>query len=82
MNDTQTVSASGESDDDADNESLTVEFGEEAYAVDEGGTLEMRGEGSLTIRVRGRFGDIWDTWSPPVILFCLPSLDRDSEGDR
>ena len=46
------------------------------------GTLEMRGEGSLTIRVRGRFGDIWGTWSPPVILFCLPSLDRDSEGDR
>ena len=40
------------------------------------GTLEMRGEGSLTIRVRGRFGDIWGTWSPPVGLFCLPSLDR------
>ena len=40
------------------------------------GTPEMRGEGSLTIRVRGRFGDIWGTWSPPVSLFSLPSLDR------
>ena len=34
LNDTQTVTVSGESDDDADNESLTVEF-------DEGGTQEI-----------------------------------------
>ncbi len=40
------------------------------------GTLEMRGEGSLTIRVRGRFGDIWGTWSPPVGLYCLHSLGQ------
>ncbi len=40
------------------------------------GTVRLQGEGSLTIRVRGRFGDIWGTWSPPVGLFCLNSLDQ------
>ena len=40
------------------------------------GTVRLQGEGSLTIRVRGRFGDVWGTWSPPVGMFCLNSLDQ------
>ena len=39
------------------------------------GTVNMDGEGSLTVRVRGRFDDTWGTWSPPVGLFCLENKD-------
>ncbi len=39
------------------------------------GTVNMDGEGSLTIRVRGRFDDTWGTWSPPVGLFCLENKE-------
>ena len=39
------------------------------------GTVNMDGEGSLTIRVQGRFDDTWGTWSPPVGLYCLENED-------
>ena len=39
------------------------------------GTVKLQGEGSLSIRVRGRFGAIWGTWSPPVGLYCLERLN-------
>ena len=42
------------------------------------GTVNLRGEGSLLIRVRGRFGDTWSTWSPPVGLYCLDSFNGGS----
>ena len=42
------------------------------------GTVNLQGEGSLSIRVRGRFGDIWGTWSSPVGLYCLDRLNGGS----
>ncbi len=38
------------------------------------GTVRIRdGEfGSLSIRVRGRFGNAWGAWSPVTELFCIP----------
>ena len=38
------------------------------------GTVRIRdGDfGSLSIRVRGRFGSAWGAWSPVTSLFCLP----------
>ena len=38
------------------------------------GTVRIRdGEfGSVSIRVRGRFGNAWGAWSPVTELFCLP----------
>ena len=35
------------------------------------GTVSLEGESPhLSIRVRGRFGDTWGTWSPSVLLRC------------
>ncbi len=34
------------------------------------GTVEFRGEGSLSLNVRGRFGQIWGIWSPTGSLYC------------
>ena len=42
------------------------------------GTVNIEGEGNLHIRVRGRYDDIWGTWSPPVGLYCLERLNEDS----
>ena len=39
------------------------------------GTVKLQGEGSLSIRVQGRFGAIWGTWSTPVGLYCLERLN-------
>ena len=39
------------------------------------GTVNIDGEGSLTVRVRGRFDDTWGTWSPPVGLYCLENKE-------
>ena len=34
------------------------------------GTVEFRGGGSLSLNVRGRFGQRWGTWSPTGSLYC------------
>ena len=42
------------------------------------GTVNIQDEGSLSIRVRGRFGNIWGGWSPAAGLFCLEGSNDDS----
>ena len=34
------------------------------------GTVNFEGNGSLSVNVRGRFGEIWGTWSPTGSLYC------------
>ena len=34
------------------------------------GTANFQGNGSLSINVRGRFGETWGTWSPTGSLYC------------
>ena len=34
------------------------------------GTVNFEGNGSLTVNVRGRFGETWGTWSPTGSLYC------------
>ena len=34
------------------------------------GTVNFQGNGSLSVNVRGRFGEIWGTWSPTGSLYC------------
>ena len=34
------------------------------------GTVEFQGAGSLSLNVRGRFGQRWGTWSPTGSLYC------------
>ena len=34
------------------------------------GTANFQGNGSLTVNVRGRFGETWGTWSPTGSLYC------------
>ena len=34
------------------------------------GTVDFRGPGSVSINVRGRFGQTWGTWSPTGSLYC------------
>ena len=34
------------------------------------GTVSFQGNGSLSVNVRGRFGEIWGTWSPTGSLYC------------
>ena len=35
------------------------------------GTVNLTGPGSISVRVRGRFGEIWGTWSPRAGLYCI-----------
>ena len=35
------------------------------------GTVDFQGEGSLSLNVRGRFGQRWGTWSPTGSLYCF-----------
>ena len=35
------------------------------------GTVEFQGAGSLSLNVRGRFGQRWGTWSPTGSLYCF-----------
>ena len=35
------------------------------------GRISLAGPDSISIRVRGRFGSIWGTWSPTASLYCL-----------
>ena len=41
------------------------------------GTVRMEGDSSLSIRVRGRYGATWGTWSPPVGLYCFEPEEED-----
>ena len=34
------------------------------------GTVNFQGNGSLSVNVRGRFGETWGTWSPTGSLYC------------
>ena len=34
------------------------------------GTVNFEGNGSLSVNVRGRFGETWGTWSPTGSLYC------------
>ena len=34
------------------------------------GTVNFEGNGSLSVNVRGRFGETWATWSPTGSLYC------------
>ena len=34
------------------------------------GTANFQGNGSLSVNVRGRFGETWGTWSPTGSLYC------------
>ena len=34
------------------------------------GTVNFQGNGSLSVNVRGRFGQTWGTWSPTGSLYC------------
>ena len=34
------------------------------------GTVNFKGNGSLSVNVRGRFGQTWGTWSPTGSLYC------------
>ena len=35
------------------------------------GRVRLDGQGSLSIRVRGRYGSTWGKWSPPSGLYCF-----------
>ena len=35
------------------------------------GSVNFTGSGSINIRVRGRFGTAWSTWSPRASLYCI-----------
>ena len=35
------------------------------------GSVDFTGPGSITIRVRGRFGAAWSSWSPKASLYCI-----------
>ena len=40
-------------------------------------TVQLYGPGTVTVRVRGRFGDDgWGTWSPPMDFHCLDESAR------
>ena len=34
------------------------------------GTVNFEGNGSLSVNVRGQFGQTWGTWSPTGSLYC------------
>ena len=44
------------------------------------GTVDIQDEGSLSIRVRGRFGRVWGTWPPPVGLVLPGGPERGLES--
>ena len=40
------------------------------------GRMLLRGPDSISIRVRGRFGSTWGTWSPRARLYCIEVQDE------
>ena len=43
------------------------------------GTVNFEGNGSLSVNVRGRFGETWGTWSPTGSLYCF-TTERPSKN--
>ena len=52
-----------EGDEDSDSEQHSGYY--EMY-----GTVNFEGNGSLSVNVRGQFGETWGTWSPTGSLYC------------